>query len=143
VRLLAVTVALLTTPLLAGCGLHRVPDSSFLDLHVKNNTRPTVTLLIPGKRGNQRLYNGEGVYWSAWRNDKPGIALVRVVSGGKTLGCLKVHTAKASDTRPCWFRTRSPAHDPPFRESLLVVGAQASFLNTGPVERGPLEVAAS
>src|SRR5437660_1412215 len=85
---------------LAGCGLHRVPDSSFLDLHVKNNTRPTVILVIPGNPGNQRLYNGEGVYWSAWRNDKPGVALVRVVSGGKILGCLKVPYRKGQDHAP-------------------------------------------
>lgn len=109
VRLLAVTVALLTL-LLAGCGLHHVANSSFLTLHVKNNTPPTVTLVdvgIPGS--NQRLYNGEGVYDSSWRNDHPGVALVRVISGGKTLGCLKVHyrkgqqhaTALVSQAKPC------------------------------------------
>jgi hypothetical protein len=104
----ATTLAL--TMALAGCGLHRERDSSFLDLHVKNNTRPTVTLVNPRIPGDsQRLYNGEGVYWSAWRNDKPGVALLRVVSGRKTLGCLKVPyrkgqrhaTALVSAATPC------------------------------------------
>lgn len=106
---LTTATALAVTVALAGCGLHRVRDSSFLDLHVKNNTRPTVTLVVPGVPGNQRLYNGEGVYWSGWRNDKPGVTLVRVMSGGKTLGCLKVHyrkgqehaTALVSAATPC------------------------------------------
>ncbi len=113
-HLATVALAIATVPAvtmaLAGCSLHHSVDtSSFLDLHVKNNTRPTVTLVIPGKPGSQRLYNGEGVYWSAWRNDQPGVALVRVVSGGKTLGCLKVHyrkgqehaTALVSAATPC------------------------------------------
>jgi len=97
---------------LAGCGLHRVASSassSFLDLHVRNDTRSTVTLVIPGIPGSDVLAKGEGIYESAWRNDKRGVALVRVVSGGKTLGCLKVHyrvgqkhaTALVSAAAPC------------------------------------------
>lgn len=109
-RFLTTATALGVTVALAGCGLHRVPDSSYLDLHVKNNTRSTVTLVNPRLPGDdQRLYNGEGVYWSAWRNDNPGVALLRVVSGHKTLGCLKVHyrkgqehaTALVSAATPC------------------------------------------
>jgi hypothetical protein len=111
-----VTVALTTgTALavivaLAGCGLHHVANSSFLDLHVKNNTRPTVTLVFPGiHASSMRLYNGQGVYEYGWRNNKPGVAVVRVVSGAKTLGCLKVHyrkgqqhaTALVSAATPC------------------------------------------
>jgi hypothetical protein len=85
------TAALAVTVALAGCG-GRLRASSFFDLHVKNNTRPTVTLVNPRIPGDtQRFYNGEGVYWSGWRNDKPGVALLRVMIGGKTLGCLKVH----------------------------------------------------
>ena len=103
------SLTLLAVAVLAGCGLHHVRDSSYLDLHVKNNTRPTVTLVTPGVPGKQRLYNGQGVYWSAWRNDKAGVALVRVVSGGKTVGCLKIHyrkgqehaTALVSAATPC------------------------------------------
>lgn len=106
---LTTATALAVSMALAGCGLHRVPDSSFLDLHVRNNTRPTVTLVIPGIPGNDRLYNEEGIYESAWRNNQPGIALVRIVSGRKTLGCLKVHyrkgqehaTALVSAATPC------------------------------------------
>jgi hypothetical protein len=92
---LTTAIALAVTIGLVGCGLHRVRDSSYLDLHVKNNTRPTVTLVNPRIPGDtQRLYNGEAVYWSAWRNDKPGVALLRVVGGHKTLGCLRVHYRK-------------------------------------------------
>jgi hypothetical protein len=107
---LTTATALAVTMTLAGCSLHHSVDtSSLLDLHVKNNTRPTVTLEIPGKPGNQRLSNGQGVYWSAWRNDKPGVAVVRVHSGDKTLGCLKVRyrkgqehaTALVSAATPC------------------------------------------
>lgn len=103
---LAVTVAL------AGCGLHHSVDtSSMLTLHV-NNTPGRVTLVYPGtSASNDHLYNGQGIYVStaAWRNDQSGVATVRVLSGGKTLGCLKVHyrkgqehaTALVSAATPC------------------------------------------
>jgi len=62
---------------------------------------------IPGS--SMRLYNGEGVYEYGWRNTHPGVAVVRVLSRGKTLGCLKVHyrkgqehaTALVSAAAPC------------------------------------------
>jgi hypothetical protein len=92
--------ALAVTLALAGCGLHHVRNSSFLALHVRNNTRSTVTLVIPGIPGSDVLAKGEGIFYEGgrgWRNDRPGVAVVRVVSGGKTLGCLKVPYRKGQE----------------------------------------------
>jgi hypothetical protein len=105
---LTTATALAVTVALAGSGLHRVRNSSFFDLRVGNNTRPTVTLVVPGEPGNQRLYNGEWVYLSAWRNDQPGVAVVRVVSGGKTIGCLKVRYRKGQEHATVRVSAASP-----------------------------------
>ena len=110
---MTIPTALAAAMALAGCSLHHSVDtSSLLTLRVKNNTPGRVTLVYPGtSASNDHLYNGQGIYvsMSAWRNDQPGVALVRVVSGGKTLGCLKVHyrkgqehaTALVSAATPC------------------------------------------
>jgi len=79
----------------AGCGLyHSVPTASFFELHVINDTHHRVTLVIPGPNVHDHLAKGEGIFESAWRNDRPGVALVRVVGARTTLGCLKVHYRK-------------------------------------------------
>lgn len=98
---LTTPTALAVTLALAGCNLHHSVDtSSLLTLHVKNNTPGTVTLEYPGTpASNDHLYNGQGIYvsMSAWGNDQPGVALVRLVSGGKSLGCLRVHYSKGQE----------------------------------------------
>lgn len=72
-------------------------DSSFLDIHVRNDTRRTVSLAIPGVPGSDVLAKDQGIDEYAWRNSKPGVALVRVVRGRKTIGCLTVHYHKGQE----------------------------------------------
>lgn len=107
-RLLAVTTALLTL-LLAGCSLDFAALSNFLDLHVVNNTRRTVTFIVPYQDVHDRVAPGHARDEAAWRNAQAGVALVRVASGGTTLGCLRVRyrkgqqhaTVLVSDAKRC------------------------------------------
>lgn len=85
----AAATALLLGLGLAGCSFYNA-NPSLLQLHVRNDGRRTVTLLIPGGSGQNRLGKGAGIFWSRWPNGHAGVAVLRVVGEGKTLGCLKV-----------------------------------------------------
>jgi hypothetical protein len=111
--------------LVADCLQHNhVRASSYLDLHVKNNTQALVTLVLLGVPGQRSplLETEQGVHWWVARNDKPGVARLRVISRRatrdfgslssyrhKTVGCLRVHyrkgqqhaTALVSAATPC------------------------------------------
>jgi hypothetical protein len=88
---LTTSTGLAATVVLAGCGGGPVPLSSFFKLHVRNDTRRTVTLVFPGHGDPDRMSKGTGVdVYVPRRKDRPGVVLVRVISGRKTLGCLKV-----------------------------------------------------
>lgn len=83
--------------LVAGClQNNRMRASSYVDLDVKNNTEAVVTVVLLGVPGHvsERLDYGGRVYWWGARNDKPGVALLRVISRHKTVGCLGVHYRK-------------------------------------------------
>jgi hypothetical protein len=81
--------------------------SNFLDLHVKNDTGRAVTIAGLGFR--DALDAGGARDQAAWLNDTGGVARVRVLSGGRTLGCLTIRyrkgqqhaTALVSGALPC------------------------------------------
>jgi hypothetical protein len=98
-RLLHTATALAAVSLaLVACGGGPVSLSSFFKLHVRNDTRRTVTLVLP-VGSPERLAREQGIDIYARRKSQSGVILVRVVSGRKTVGCLKVHYRKGQDHR--------------------------------------------
>lgn len=109
-RLLSVVVASIAV-FLAGCGsaavLDLAPLSDFVDLHVKNDTGRAVTIAGLGFR--DRLGPESARDEAAWRNSSSGVARIRVLSSGRTLGCLAIRyrkgqqhaTALVSAAAPC------------------------------------------
>jgi hypothetical protein len=101
---------------LAGCSSYN-SNPSFFRLHVKNDTPRTVTVLVPGIPGSAEVARHAGIDMSAWHSDASGVALVRVLSGGKTLGCLTVHydngeagaSVRVSAATPCASATHHGA----------------------------------
>jgi hypothetical protein len=96
-RLLATATALAAVSLaLVACG--GGPVSLSKKLHVRNDTRRTVTLVLPAG-SPEPLARGQGIDIYARRKSQSGVILVRVVSGRKTVGCLKVHYRKGQEYR--------------------------------------------
>ncbi len=97
VALTTATALATATVALVGCG-RQVTLSNALKLHVRNDTRRTVTLVLPRPSSPERMAKGTGIDIYVPRKDQTGsVVLLRVVSGRKTLGCLKVHYRKGQE----------------------------------------------
>ena len=110
VRRLLPAAAASVTLLLAGCGNGAVLDpaalSNFLDLQVKNDTNKTVTIASLGFRDTLDARSARDE--AAWLNARPGVAHVRVSSGGRTIGCLTIRYRKGQQHATALVSTAVP-----------------------------------